>query len=137
MIKTKNFLLCFKMVLLCQHYAQCFWVLLCSKLCWHNLPRPRCQVAMRRVFQKLCLCRQILVGDSQIPDSVFQPHPRPSSRHVMNSLPLLQPFARTNYTKHSYFFHLPSLWNSIPEEMVSVQSYLAFKRHLKNYLVIS
>ena len=32
---------CFQNALSCQHYAKCFWLLLCSKLCWHYLPRPR------------------------------------------------------------------------------------------------
>ena len=25
----------------CQHYARCFWLLLCSKLCWHYIRHGR------------------------------------------------------------------------------------------------
>ena len=40
--------LCPKMYLLCSHYAQCLQgPIICSKLCWHNLPKPNAHVRAR------------------------------------------------------------------------------------------
>ena len=93
-------------------------------------------LAKRRVFQKLCLCRRILLGGSLIPPSVFVPHPSPSARSHANSQPLFRQGVRTRYHQQSFFVSVVSKWNSIPGEMVELSSHLAFKRHLKQYLVL-
>ena len=33
-----------------QHYAKCFWLLLCSKLCWHYLPRCSAGILYVRTY---------------------------------------------------------------------------------------
>lgn len=92
-------------------------------------------LSTRRRFQKLCLCRRILCGDSLIPPTVFTPHPSLSVRHL-NSKPLFQPFVRTYYHRYSYFVSVVPLWNAIPDRIITLSSGLAFKRHLKQLMVL-
>lgn len=92
-------------------------------------------LSARRNFQKLCVCRRILSGNSIIPPSVFSPHSNRSVRHT-NSYPLFQPFVKTNYHRFSFFVSCVPLWNAIPESIVGLNTNLAFKRHLKKYLVV-
>lgn len=91
-------------------------------------------LADRRKFQKLSLCYRILSGNSIIPSSVFQPHPHPCARR-MNSKPLYLPYLRTLHHKSSFLFSVVEDWNTIPDKIVSLSSYQAFKNHLKNHLL--
>ncbi len=103
---------------------------LCQELGWSPLAR-------RRIYQRLCLCRRILTGGSLIPDSSFSPLiSRRSIRLAMNSCPLKQPLVRTNYHFGSFFVKTISYWNALPEQIISLSSPLAFKRHLKQFLVV-
>ena len=90
----------------------------------------------RRSYQKLCLCRRILQGESLISANVFQPHPLPSGRRHVNSCPLFRQGVRTNYHWQSFFISVVCLWNAIPDAVVELPTQLAFKRHLKQYLVM-
>ena len=91
-------------------------------------------LASRRGFQKLVLCRRILMGGSIIPSSFFALHQRPSRSH-RNSTPLYRPLLRTRQHFTSFRYSVVPLWNSIPEEVVSFSlSTLAFKRRLKLHL---
>ena len=92
-------------------------------------------LSARRAFQKLCLCRRILCGGSLVPASVFEPHPVSKIHHV-NSCPLFKPFVRTHYHRNSYFVSVIPLWNAVPESIVLLSSDLAFKRHLKKFMVV-
>ena len=96
---------------------------LVKQLTWPSLK-------MRRQYLKLCLCRRILHGGSLIPPSVFTPHPSSTVRHV-NSSPIFLPRVRTNYHRGSYFISTIPLWNNVPDEITSLTSHLAFKKHLK------
>ena len=90
----------------------------------------------RRAYHKLCLCRRILMGGSLIPPTVFVPHPSPSKRHHVNSQPLFRPYVRTRYHQQLFFVSVVTLWNAIPDEVVELGSHLAFKRHLRQILVV-
>ena len=82
----------------------------------------------------VCLC----VGESSPNDrscSVFTPHPSQVVRHV-NSCPLFVPFVKTQSHRCSFFVCVIAIWNSLPEEIVSLSTDLAFKRHLRQYLVV-
>ena len=83
----------------------------------------------RREYQKLCVCRRILCGESLIPASCFIPHPRPCRNH-RNSRPLYTPRVRTEQHRSSYFISVVPAWNSIPESVAACQSQLGFKRSL-------
>ncbi len=82
----------------------------------------------RRAYLKICLCRRILTGDSLIPDSVFIP--------AKTTCQLYLPFVRTNYHKHSFFISTVPIWNSIPEQIISLVSNTAFKASLRKFLVV-
>ncbi len=86
-------------------------------------------LANRRSFVKLCLCRKILEDISIIPSDVFQPAPETAARHV-NSIQLYRPFVRTRYHLSSFFISVTRLWNSIPDFIVTLPTYIAFKRSL-------
>lgn len=102
---------------------------LCEELGWPSLAR-------RRSFHRLCLCRRILEGGSLIPDSTFIPSTSvTSSRRPSNSCPLHVPFVRTAYHQQSFFVKTVSLWNALPDRIISLPSTLVFKRQLKSYLV--
>ena len=49
----------------------------------------------RRLFQKICLCRRILTGQSILPPSTFSIHPKPTRSHN-NSFPLSRPLSEPN-----------------------------------------
>ena len=107
------------------------WSLLCSELGW-------CQLVQRRKCAKIQLCRNILLGNSIIPSSVFSRSKCPrSSRYLKHSLQLHQPFVRTSYHQQSFFINSVGLWNSLPPEIVGLSSDLAFKRHLKHHLCVT
>ena len=88
------------------------------------------ELAVRRLQQKVSLCRRIVAGNSIIPPSFFTPHPRPSLSHK-NSAPLFRPFVRTNQHKHSFKLSAVGAWNGIPEEIVSCTSDRGFKTRLR------
>ena len=103
-------------------------------------------LSQRRVYQKLCLCHRILSGLSILdPSSLFSLHPAhpdvgscgvERSLRCMNSYPLLQPFTRTNYHRASFCVSVVSLWNSLPDSIITLNSDTAFKRHLRSFLVL-
>ena len=92
-------------------------------------------LASRRSYMKLCLCRRILEGNSLISADSFQLANETSARH-MNSLQLFRPYARTNYHQSSFFVSVTKLWNSLPDNIVTLFSNSVFKRYLKYYLVV-
>ena len=91
----------------------------------------------RRRFQTLCLVQRILTSGSLIPNSTFSPHLAPNLHHL-NTCPLQQPFTSTNYFHYlslwtlflSFFVDVVPLWNSLPDNLVSLSSNLAFKRSI-------
>lgn len=87
-------------------------------------------LANRRKFLKLCLCRKNLEGFSIIPPDVFLWAPE------SNRLQLSRPLVRTNYHQSSYFVSVATLWNTIPDHIVTLQTCPSFKRHLKKFLVV-
>lgn len=105
----------------------------CPEVLQHETGWPT--LVQRRVFHKLCLVRRIITGGSLIPDSSFTPHVAPHLRHL-NSCPLRQPFASTNYHRTSFFVGSVPFWNALPDNIVSLVSNLAFKRHLKQFMVV-
>ena len=78
---------------------------------WSEL---QCTLASRKGFQKLVLCRRILMGGSIIPSSFFHMHQRPSCSHH-NSTPLFSPLLRTKQHFSSFRYSVVPLWNCIPE----------------------
>ena len=54
------------------------------------------------------------------------------TRHV-HSLCLQQPFAHTNSYLYSFVPHAISVWNSLPQELVTAPSLQAFKTNFRNY----
>ena len=93
-----------------------------------------CPLESRRKLQCILLCRRIITGKSIIPCSVFSRSVcARASRHVMNSVQLKTPFMRANYIKGSFFVDTTKLWNSIPGDLVDLESDLSFKRGLRSY----
>ena len=90
----------------------------------------------RRRYLKLCLCRRILGDASLIQSTVFKLHPSVNIRHL-NSIPLLQTFVKTDYHRNSFFISSVPLWNVLPDNIVTLTTQLAFKRHLKKFMVLS
>ena len=86
-----------------------------------------------RLRAKLGLLFKIILKLCYFPDNTFcfrqQSH---SSR--ANHLPLVVPFAHTNAYLYSFVPHTTSLWNSLPDECISVSSVRAFKRSLCSWL---
>ena len=89
----------------------------------------------RRTFLKLCLCRRILGDSSLIPSSVFC-RAIPSAVRHQNSIQIYKPFVKTNYHQSSFFVSVIGLWNSLPDEIVTVPKIETFKRILKMFLVV-
>ena len=104
---------------------------LCQELGW-------CPLESRRKLQRILLCRRIIMGKSIIPCSVFSRSVcATASRHVMNSVQLKTPFVRANYIKGSFFVDTTKLWNSVPGDLVDLESDLSFKRGLRSYFAIT
>ena len=78
------------------------------------------------------LCRWILVGQSLISSSPFIPHPSLIVRHA-NSCPLFQSYIKTYSHRQSFFSSVAPFWNSA---YYLHELYLAFKKHLKYYLLV-
>jgi len=95
---------------------------LCSSLGFMKLA-DRCRT------QKLKLCYKIVNNLSCIPSFTLPPHPHPSPQ-APNSKQLYLPLARTEAHKQSFFVNVVSLWNALPEAIVSAPSPCAFKHHL-------
>lgn len=87
----------------------------------------------RRDFQQLCVCNRILSGNSLIPSSVFQPHPRPSRVHS-NTKPLFRQRVRTAQHSSSFFHRIIPIWNCLPDRVVSCGTQMGFKRTLRSHL---
>ena len=91
-------------------------------------------LASHRNFQRICLCRRILLKSSLVPSTTFTPHPNQSVRH-QNSLPLFRPFVRTSHYRNFFTIAVIDLWNKIPEEVISSSlSGKTFKHHLRAFL---
>ena len=83
-------------------------------------------------FQKLVLCRRILMGNSIIPPL---PGSFKSTRSHYNSTPLFRPLLRTKQHYSSFRYSVVGLWNSIPEEVVSfAHSTLAFECSFNSFV---
>lgn len=92
---------------------------------------PLCK---RRLFQKLCLCRRILIGSSLIQPEIFQRIDSPRHRHA-NSTPLHRPYVRTDHHKSAFHVDIVDKWNCTPEEIVSpLRSAMSFKHRLRNHV---
>ena len=90
----------------------------------------------RRTFLKLCLCRRILGDSSLIPSSVSCRAISSVVRH-QNSIQIYKYFVKTNYHQSSIFVSVIGLWNSLPDEIVTVPKIETFKCILKMFLVVS
>ena len=84
----------------------------------------------RRSRQKVLLCRCIIRNESIIsPSSYFSPPPHPNPRtHLPHTVHA--PFARINSFQSSFFVSVCNLWNSLPEEVVSLPYSRSFKAAL-------
>ena len=87
---------------------------------------------VRREFQKLCVCRKILSGESLIKYNSFQPHPRKSKN--LNDKALFRPRVRTKQHEASFFMSVVPIWNSLPDRIVSCSTATSFKWCLQQYL---
>ena len=87
-------------------------------------------IRSRRSRQKVLLCRRIIRNESIIsPSSYFSPPPHPNPRtHLPHTVHA--PFARTTSFQSSFFVSVCNLWNSLPEEVVSLPSSRSFKAAL-------
>ena len=76
------------------------------------------------------LCRCIIRNEPIISlSSYFSPPPHPNPRtHLPHTVHV--PFARTASSQSSYFVSVCNLWNSLPEEVVSLPSSCSFKAAL-------
>ena len=83
----------------------------------------------RRKTQSLKVCFNNNL--SIIPPSYFSFHPHPSPRRPHNLI-LYEPFARTNSYFFSFFVNVVSLWNQLPNHVVSSFSSSAFKHQLSS-----
>lgn len=81
----------------------------------------------RHTKQKLILYRRILHGDSIIPSSHFTLMSNPNPHHYHHDLPLQTPLARTNCFKSSFFVSTTRDWNTLPNNVVSALTPLAFR----------
>ena len=51
-----------------------------------------------------------------------------------NSCPLFQTFVKTYNYCHPFYLSVVPLWTSVPEQIISLNSCPAFKKHLRHYL---
>ena len=97
-----------------------------SKLQWPSL-------ASRRLFQKLCVCKRILVGSSILSPDIFLKHAKPTGSHK-NIHPLYRPYVRMLYHKSSFRHSVVDHWNKVPQSIVGLSSSKAFKLSLRKFI---
>ena len=78
-------------------------------------------LSKRRLFQKICLCRRILVGSSIVGSDIFKQAMKSRARHANLCPPLFKPFVRTSHLKSAFHMDVIDKWNVIPERIVSKQ----------------
>ena len=112
--------------------VQRFAAKLCSKR-WSDSPTTLSKALnwptlhSRRSRQKVMLCRRIFKNESIIsPSSYFSPPAHLNSR-LYHPHSVRVPFARTAFFQTSFFISVCHLWNSLPEQVVSLSTSRLFK----------
>ena len=85
----------------------------------------------RRLHNDLCLLYKIIHGLMYFPPNVITPSTRVT--HTTHPLLLFQPFAHTDAYRHAFVPRSISVWNSLPNCLVSLSSFTTFKRSLSLY----
>ena len=83
----------------------------------------------RRNRLKAQLSRRIIRNDSILPSSLYHPAHHRNPR-TSNSMPVSVPFARTTCFKSSFFVSSCRIWNSLPDNVISLTSPRSFKAAL-------
>ena len=89
----------------------------------------------RRTYFKLVCTYKFLHGYLYCPSDFLNFHPNPNLR-VFHSKHLLQPLAKTVSHYNSFFISTVRLWNSLPRDIVLLDSLSLFKSSLKVHLCI-
>ena len=113
----------FGLCMSCKHWRSDYE----SLLAWANLP----SLKTRRSIAKLCYLNKMLRGVMH--SSIPLPEPRNMDsrlRSFQDSM-LLQPFARTNSYKFSFYPDSIALWNHLPPWVRDSPSLSAFKNNLR------
>ena len=109
-----------------QSFAASNWVdssqALKSKLQWPSL-------ASRRLFQKLCVCKQILGGSSILSPDIFLKHPRPTGSHKNINPSIVRMCVRYITSLHSVIH-----WSKVPQSIVGLSSSKAFKLSFRKFI---
>ena len=90
----------------------------------------------RRLELKLGHLFKIIHNLCFFPQGVILPReqtPLICSTRSTHSLPLIQPFARTNSYLYSFVPHTVSYWNSLPQELVNASTLSTFKSKLHTH----
>ena len=89
----------------------------------------------RRTYFKLVCTYKFLYGHLYCPPDFLNLHPNPNLR-VFHSKQLVQPLAKTVSYYHSFFISAVKLWNSLPRDIVLLDSLSLFKSSLRSHLCI-
>ena len=84
----------------------------------------------RRSRQKTQLCRRIIKNESIIPPSSYYHPVTHSNPRIHHSFSVTVPFARTTSFQCSFFVSSCVLWNSLPNDLVTLTTARAFKAAL-------
>ena len=84
----------------------------------------------RRSRQKTQLCRRIIKNESIIPPSSYYHPVTHSNPRIHHSFSVTVPFARTTSFQRSFFVSSCVLWNSLPNDLVTLTTARAFKAAL-------
>ena len=97
-----------------------------EQLHWEPLEQRRLKARATMAFR---IQHQMvsIPAESLFPASPLQPDRR-RTRSYSHAIPV--PAARTDYLKHSFFFRVPVIWNSLPPDVVSTDSLDIFRSRL-------
>ena len=88
-----------------------------------------------RTYFKLVCTYKFLYGYLYCPPDFLNLHPNPNLR-IFYSKQLIQPLVKTVSQYHSFFISAVRLWNSLPRDIVLLDSLSLFKSSLKLHLCI-
>ena len=95
------------------------------------------ELSDRRKILNLLYLYKAANGLMTVPDGIIVPRLCDHNTHSSNQITYIQPFARTNTYHHSFFPSIISLWNSLPQSVVSAPSVQSFKCNLSSYIIPS